>query len=591
MLLDARVRQTGQEPQAESPKPIEALPRVMRWSLAASVAALTLVLSPVSAPLAQDTPILGAMADELDRSMKSLRLNDQPAPYYIEYEVEDRASTRITARLGALVEDLAGRGRTLRVGVRVGDYSFDSSLFNAPVSGGLIPLQSDGSTSAPLDDDYDSMRRQIWLATDTAYRRAVSLFARKKAAFQNRATGDVVPDLSNETPIHTVLRGLPAALSSRDWPERAKQISAAFASARGIENSEVSIAETRGTRYYLNSEGFKVVAPIQIASLRVSADTQASDGMTLRDSFTLVDKSLDALPPASTIAARARETADRLSAQRTAPIGEEYAGPVLLEGQASAEIVMQSLVPALLGRRPPESVGRGGGRGGGGGQVTPFLRRIGLRVLSEPFSVTDTPSLREFDGRAVPGAYVVDDHGVRAKDVTLVEKGRLVTLLVGRVPLRGLLQSNGHTRGGDVQPGVLQMQSAEAVSTAELRKKYLELLQSQDKPFGYIIRGLASPGDAPGGGPGTGPMITHAVKVMRDGREEAVRGVRLGSVPPATFRDLLDASRERTLYSVRTTNTDAVSVIVPNLIFEELEVQQTREITQKPPILPSPIDD
>ena len=191
----------------------------------------------------------------------------------------------------------------------------------------------------------------------------------------------------------------------------------------------------------------------------------------------------------------------------------------------------------------------------------------------------------------MPGAYVVDDYGIRAKDVTLVEKGRLVTLLAGRAPLRGLLQSSGHTRGGDVQPGVFHMQSAEAVSAAELRRKYLELLETQDKPFGYIVRGLASPADAPGGGPGAGPMILQAVTVTRDGREDVVRGVRLGSVLPAAFRDLLDASRERTLYSVRTTNTDAVSVIVPNLIFEELEILQAREITQKPPIVPSPLSD
>jgi len=564
----------------------------MRACLTASAFVLMLVLLPVQAGIAQDTPILSAMADELARSMQSLRLTDQPAPYYIEYEVEDRASTRVTARLGALVDDLTGRGRTLRVGVRVGDYAFDSSLFNAPGGGGFIPLQADGSTSAPLDDDYDAMRRQIWLATDTAYRRAVSLFARKKAAFQNRAAGDVVPDFSRETPVETVLSAPPVAPIGRDWPERAKQMSAAFVSARSVEGSEVSVADTRGTRYYLNSEGFKVVAPIQIASLRVSADAQASDGMALRDAFTLVEKHLQDMPPVSEIAARARQMVERLQAQRSAAIGEEYTGPVLLEGQASAEIVMQALVPAMLARRPPESAGRGGrGGGGGGGQVTPFLRRIGLRVLSDSFSVTDTPSLREFGGRTVPGAYVVDDYGIRAKDVTLVEKGRLVTLLAGRAPLRGLLQSNGHTRGGDVQPGVFQMQSSEAVSAAELRRKYLELLETQDKPFGYIIRGLASPGDAPGGGPGAGPMILQAVKVTRDGREDVVRGVRLGGVPPAAFRDLLDASRERTLHTVRTTNTDAVSLIVPNLIFEELEILQAREITQKPPIVPSPIDD
>ncbi len=557
-------------------------------SLAIGVTALALVLAVVRVPRAQDAPMLSAMADELGRSMQSLRLTDQPAPYFIEYEVEERVSTRVTARLGALVEDLTGRGRTLRVGVRVGDYAFDSSLFVAPVGGGIIPLQADGSTSAPLDDDYDAMRRQIWLATDVAYRRAVSLFARKKAAFENRAAGDGLPDFSRETPVETLLSAPRAALVDRGWPERVTQISASFANARGIENSEVSIAETRGTRYYLNSEGFKAVSPIEVASLRVSAEAQAADGMALWDAFTLVERRLRDLPPVGDIAARARQLAEQLASRRSAPIGEEYAGPILVEGQASAELVRQALIPAMLARRPPESTGRGGR--GGIGQATPFLRRIGLRVLSDPFSVIDTPSLLEFEGRPVPGAYVVDDDGVRAKDVTLVEKGRLVTLLAGRAPLKGLPQSSGHTRGGDVQPGVFQVQSANAIPAAELRQTYLDLLKTQDKPFGYIVRALASPGDAPGG-PGTGPLILQAVRVTRDGREEAVRGVRLGGVAPAAFRDLLDASRERTLYSIRTTNTEAVSLIVPNLIFEDLEIQLAREITQKPPVVPSPLGD
>jgi len=555
------------------------------FTLVAAVAIGVLVTLP--APTAQESPILTAMADELTRSMSALRMKDQPAPYYIEYEVEERIATRITARLGALIEDLNGRSRTLRVGVRVGDYDFDSSLFNAPAGGGVVALTADGSISAPLDDDYDAMRRQIWLATDTAYKRAVSVFARKNAAFQNRASDEVLPDFSRETPAQTVLQGVPLVLVNRDWPERAKQISAAFNAFGEIEQSEVSVADTRGTRYYLNSEGFKVVAPIEIASLRVTADAVASDGMALREVFTLVERNLQDLPPASEITARARRMADHLKAQRTAPIGAEYTGPVLLEGQAAAEIVAQALMPSMLARRPAESAGRGGGRGGAG-QVTPFLRRIGLRVLTDAFSASDTPSLREFEGRPVPGAYVVDDHGIAAKDVTLVEKGRLVTLLAGRAPLRGLLRSSGHTRGGDVQPGVFQLQSVDAVPAAELRRQYLELLKTQDSPFGYIVRSIANPGDVPGGGPGAGPVIFDAVKITRDGEEEVVRGLRLGSVSAPMFRDLVDASRERTLLSFRSTNTDAVSVIAPNLLFEELEIQRTREITQRPPLVPPP---
>jgi predicted Zn-dependent protease len=544
------------------------------------------VVATLPVPAAQESATVRAMSDELTRSMSSLRMKDQPPPYFIEYEVEERVATRITARLGALIEDLHGRSRTLRVGVRVGDYAFDSSLFNAPAGGGVVALQADGSISAPLDDSYDAMRRQIWLATDTAYKRAVSVFARKKAAFQNRADDDVMPDFSTETPAQTVLPGVPLVLVNRDWPERAKQISAAFSGASELEQSEVSVADTRGTRYYLNSEGFRVVAPIQIASVRVGADAQAADGMTLRDSFTLVEKNLQDMPPAGEIAARARTMAERLRAQRVAPIGAEYAGPVLIEGQAAAELVAQAFMPALLARRPAESAGRGGR--GGAAQTTPFLRRIGLRVLTDAFSAGDTPSLREFGGRPVPGSYVVDDFGIRAKDVTLVEKGRLVTLLSGRAPVRGLPTSSGHNRGGDVQPGVFQMQSAEAVSSAELKQRYLDLLKTQDKAFGYIVRGLGNPADGGGGG---GLVIVDAVQVNRDGQEQVVRGLRLGGIAPAIFRDLVDASRERTLYNYRGTNTDAVSVIVPNMLFEELEIQRSRDITQRPPLVPSPLLD
>jgi hypothetical protein len=60
-------------------------------------------------------------------------------------------------------------------------------------------------------------------------------------------------------------------------------------------------------------------------------------------------------------------------------------------------------------------------------------------------------------------------------------------------------------------------------------------------------------------------------------------------VAPAAFRDLLDASTERTLHNYRGTTTDPVSVIAPNLIFEELEIVQSREIGQKPPVVPSPV--
>src|SRR3990167_10516489 len=178
----------------------------MRARSAAAVAitaGLTLVLAPAPAPRAQDSPLLSAMHDELRRSMAELRMNGEPAPYYIEYEIDDLASIRVVARLGGIVDDLADRSRTLQVGVRVGEYGFDSSRFITQDRGaGVVPSLAD--LTVPLDDNYDAIRRQIWLATDAAYKRAVGVFAKKKATFQNRAATDALADFSKEQPIETL---------------------------------------------------------------------------------------------------------------------------------------------------------------------------------------------------------------------------------------------------------------------------------------------------------------------------------------------------------------------------------------------------
>jgi len=560
-------------------------------ALVAIVASLTLALAPEHAPRAQESPILAAMQDELKRSMADLRLKDEPPPYYIAYQIDDASATRVSAQLGAIVTDTSGRSRTLRVEVRVGDYAFDSSRFvSQDRGGGLVPLSAEAVTSVALDDDYAAMRRQMWLLTDVVYKRAVTAFARKKAAFQDRAGTESIPDFSREPPEETLLPPLRPAPANRDWVDRVRQISAVFASSPEIQTSEVSLSDTRGTRYYVNSEGFRVVVPVQSASLRVAAETQADDGMVLRDAFSLVENSLQDLPAVSELVARSRALAGRVSAQRTAALGEEYTGPVLLLGPASAELVAQTLVPLMLARRAPDADSARVTQLAQS-QMTPYLSRIGLRVLPDSFSVSDTPSLTEYGGRPVPGAYAADDEGVPAKDVTLVEKGRLLTLLMGRTPHKNLPQSNGHGRGGSVQAGVFQVRSTQAVPASELKTKYLELLKLQSKSFGYIVRAIANPADIPGGGGPGGPIILQAAKVTLDGNEESVRGLRFATIGFAAFRDILEASEERLLHSYRDRagGNAIVSVIVPSLMFEELEIQKTTDIAQKPPIVPSPL--
>ena len=345
---------------------------------------------------------------------------------------------------------------------------------------------------------------------------------------------------------------------------RVQQASAVFASATEVDVSDVGITQITGTRYYLNSEGSRTVTPIQIAALSMFGEAQAGDGMPVRETFSLVERAIRDLPTAEQMTAKARELSARVMVTKNAPIGEEFAGPI------------------MQARRPPDA------ENPRMMQVTPnpFLNRTGLRVMADAFMASDTPSLTQFEGKTVAGSYTVDDEGVRAKDVTLVDKGRLATLLTSRTPQKNFLQTNGHGRAGTVLAGVFQLESTLAIPASELKAKYLALLRAQDKTFGYIVRGVRSEGP---GGAGSGPGIDQVVKITLDGKEEPVRGLRFATVPPTVFRDLSEASKERTMFSYRTGATAAVSVIAPSLIFEELEIQRTRDILQKPPIVPSPL--
>ena len=188
----------------------------------------------------------------------------------------------------------------------------------------------------------------------------------------------------------------------------------------------------------------------------------------------------------------------------------------------------------------------------------------------------------------MPGAYVVDEEGVLAQDVTLVQDGRLMTLLTSRAPQLNLPTSNGHARGGDAQASVFQLTSTSGVPATDLKAKYLELLTEQNRPFGYIIRGVA----------GTGGRS----RSRPTARESLVRGVALGRVAQGDFRDILEVSEEQALYTYRPAPSATarltgalpspdvvVTVIAPNLLFDYLEVEQVRPIPQTPPIVPSPL--
>ena len=139
-----------------------------------------------SAPQQQSTDndqTLHAMRDEMARSKARLELQipgaDKPErPYYIEYRLLDLDVREVVAEFGTLVSSGHTRNRFMNVEARVGDYKSDSSNFVSDdgFRGFIGPTGSVG-----IDRDYDSLRQDLWIATDQAFKEAVETYSRTQA--------------------------------------------------------------------------------------------------------------------------------------------------------------------------------------------------------------------------------------------------------------------------------------------------------------------------------------------------------------------------------------------------------------------------
>ena len=508
------------------------------------------VLPAAAAPRAQDSPILAAMRDELARSMSELRLKDQPPPYYIEYEVEDRA---VDARHGA-----ARRARRRPDG-RSRDAARRACASATTTSTARCSTRRDGGggrrpaarpTAAPARRSTTTTTRCAgrsgWRPTPRTSARSASSRGRRRRS-RIAPTADALPDFSREKPAETVLpRAAAGVRQSRLARTRAG--SSRRSSRRRSDDRQLRRVGRRHARHALLPEqrGLKVVAPIQIASIRVygrGARRRRHDGARRRSRSSRSD--LQDLPPVSELIARTREMADarRGRARGADRRGVHRAGAARRAGQRGDRraVARAGDAGAAAAREPTGAWRRRRRRGAAGHAVSPAHRpaRADRAVLGERHAVARRSSAA---GRC-PERTSWTTTASAPKDVTLVEKGRLVTLLTGRDAAAGLLQSNGHTRGGDVQAGrVPDAEQRSGVRAGDLKRKYLELLKTQDKPFGYIVRGVANPADVPAAAARGGPLILDAVKVDA-GRRGSRWFAACASAPiaPAVFRDLLDA--------------------------------------------------
>jgi hypothetical protein len=286
------------------------------------------------------------------------------------------------------------------------------------------------------------------------------------------------------------------------------------------------------------------------------------------------------------------------------------------------------LAPSVSGARPPLSMNSRfeqmmqalGGR-------SEWMGRIGQRVLPLTVNLTDDPSAEEFQGRDLIASYQVDQDGVSAQKVALVQEGLLKELLMSRRPGPDLDHSNGHGRSaflGVPRPMVsnLFFTASNGETPDNLRKKFLEASKQNGQQWGLLVREMDNPviasstqeelsdslGTLASGAPNGDrmPLLVYRVNV-NDGREELVRGALISQLTVRNLRMLLGIGNDNTVfYYAQSQDAETAGtalgafgsanggvpsdVVAPSLLFEEVEVRGPHgEPRRNPMVTPPPL--
>ena len=585
---------------------------------ARSLAAITALIGVGLPTWTDDAPerggvVMQAMRDELARSVEALQMDRLEKPYFLSYRIDDVVSTLAVANFGALADKSSTRNRFLSIEVRVGSPDLDNTNF--------MPSRVSGSPATrtltlPLDDDYRELRRQLWLNTDAAYKYALETMAKKRAALENRSREELPDFVPAEAHLSFTDAAAPAP-PVEPVAELVRALSQVFRDFPAVQASQARASHVYTRSYYVNSEGTAFTQARPVVFIEALAKTQADDGTVLQDFEWFHARRWEDLPPLEALAERVRGMAATLSARRDAPFVDRYSGPVLFEGQAAAELFAQVLAPKLLAVRVP--VAEDDRMEGFTASLrNPFQDKIGARVLPRGFSVHDDPTLDSYAGAPLFGGYPIDDDGIPATPTALVENGVLKGLLATRNPIAGIAGSTGNRRMMGVPlPSNLVIASRRALSDSEVAEEFKLLIEERGNDYGVVVRRLANPmakldrSDAARTPRGEVAVdrLTRAFKVYPDGREEAIRKAELSGVSESDFRDIVATTETTTnytlgfvptiAYSLAVTTAQygtaatqpAVSIAVPDLLFEELTLRKPVGNVPLPPVATHPFFD
>ncbi len=542
-----------------------------------------------------DDVIFKALTDEMKRSCDRLKLGSHNLPYFLQYKVLETDMFYLSASCGAVTSETRNRYRRLYTDVRVGDYELDSSKEPSGMSS-IFGRFTGGGKELPVEDNYDAIRHEVWMATDTGYKDAIEQYENKKARLKARPEEDRLPEMTKEKPVVFIKPRLSLKIDEDKWRKVARDLSGIFIKYPEIDNSVVYLSSQVGNAWLMNNEGFKHRDGHVQTLLSIMAKIRSKDGHSYSDVEFVAADNPDELPDYATLEQKAKNLIKRLKKIAEAPTAQTYSGPVLFEPDASSSLLYSALSRMM-----------GGTHDSGNNyfaEQNPLKNKLNQRIGSRIINVFDDPLAEEYKGKKLYGAFEVDDDGMPAERIQLVDKGILKTFCTSRRPTRGVMKSNGHSGDGAGTVSILFVSTEPSMNAKQLKKKLIELGKDEGYDYVYIVRNMArmpswlmsmgsmlsSVFSSFGGGLTLYPTEVYRVSV-KSGKEELVRGATVSVQPDRVLRDLVAGGSDETATLVAHGPTSATSIVVPSIILRDVDLKEPPKESEKAPVLSNPLKD
>jgi len=581
--------------------------------------------------MSQIDQISEAMKREIKRGIDSLRIEKMLPPAFISYSISDTRTIEIKSSLGAIIKSEEQPFRLFENRVLVGENGKTNENY---LDENTLWYWNRNSNEIPLTGGADDIRRALWLATDNNYKNAVTNYEAKISALSQQSFLEEdknILDFSSVPKSESIVPYQSFEINKLKLEKLARTLSVVFKNHPVIQKSEVNIFAYDGQVYFADSDGSYAQYPLQIVSLKVTAETQAPGGEILNDHVIWFSKNIISLPDEKTMLAEIEKTAKNLSElTQKKPVAEPYSGPVLFEGQAAAEAFVQMFFSQTDGlvsvRKPvlgnehiinmaPDRV-----------KENSVESMINKKIISRDLTIEALPLLTEFDKIPLIGNFSIDAEGVKPpENLVLVEKGVLKNLLADRTPSQKMSSTNGHSRpalsNGGIKaaagPGVIKMTNTNpetSLNAKQLKQKLFEIAIEEDLEYAYIVRKVISEAadiqnlSSSGGERNAAKDISKTIQVYRvnisDESEELVSLAEVQGLSVRSFKRLIATSSELQVYNTmlqpvgeriyswlyKLSGIQASFILPQALLFEELDVVREKQgMVKNIPLVPNPL--